>query len=99
MEALQSIDQMTKLGIFVSFASHPDLDPADEDDRLYLNILFGMAKRESAVTSCRVRGGMTSKLLGGVGMEGTRRLCQQRNAAQSAGARGADEVCTVQAMG
>ncbi len=65
VEALRAIDEMTKLGIVVRFASHPDLDPADADDRLYLNILFGMAKRESAVTARRVKGGMTSKLLGG----------------------------------
>ena len=65
VEALRVIDEMTKLGIVVRFASHPDLDPADEDDRLYLNILFGMAKREAAVTARRVRGGMTSKLLKG----------------------------------
>ena len=65
VEALRAIDELTKLGITVRFGSHPDLNPANEDDRLYLNILFGMAKRESAVTARRVRGGMTSKLLGG----------------------------------
>jgi DNA invertase Pin-like site-specific DNA recombinase len=65
VEALRAIDEMTKLGIVVRFASHPDLDPADADDRLYLNILFGMAKRESAVTARRVKGGMASKLLSG----------------------------------
>ena len=65
VEALRAIDEMTTLGIVVRFASHPDLDPADEDDRLYLNILFGMAKREAAVTARRTRGGMTSKLLKG----------------------------------
>jgi hypothetical protein len=65
VETLRAIDEMTKLGIVVRFASHPDLNPDDEDDRLYLNILFGMAKRESAVTARRVRGGMTAKLLKG----------------------------------
>ena len=65
VEALRAIDEMTQLGITVRFASHPDLNPANEDDRMYLNILFGMAKREAAVTARRVRGGMTSKLLGG----------------------------------
>jgi DNA invertase Pin-like site-specific DNA recombinase len=65
VEALRAIDEMTRLGIIVRFASHPDLDPADADDRLYLNILFGMAKRESAVTARRVKGGMASKLLKG----------------------------------
>ena len=65
VEALRAIDEMTRLGIIVRFASHPDLDPADADDRLYLNILFGMAKRESAVISQRCRGGMLSKLLSG----------------------------------
>jgi len=65
VEALRAIDEMTKMGIIVRFASHPDLDPANEDDRLYLNILFGMAKREAAVTARRVRGGMASKLLAG----------------------------------
>jgi len=65
VEALRAIDEMTRLGICVRFASHPELDPGDPDDRLYLNILFGMAKRESAVTAQRVRGGMLSKLLDG----------------------------------
>ncbi len=65
VEALRAIDELTAFGICVRFASHPDLEPADPDDRLYLNILFGMAKRESAVTSMRVRDGMLSKLLKG----------------------------------
>lgn len=65
VEALRAIDEMTRLGIQVRFASHPDLDPADPDDRLYLNILFGMAKRESAITGKRTIGGMLSKLLKG----------------------------------
>src|SRR5690606_24665097 len=56
---------MTLLGSQLRFASHPDLDPADPDDRLYLNILFGMAKRESAITGKRTIGGMLSKLLKG----------------------------------
>ncbi len=65
VEALRAIDEMTRLGICVRFASHPDLNPADPDDRLYLNILFGMAKRESAITGKRTTGGMLSKLLKG----------------------------------
>src|SRR5258708_762875 len=65
VEALRAIDELTALGINVRFASHPDLNPGDADDRLYFNILFGMAKREVAVTARRTRGGMTSKLLGG----------------------------------
>ena len=56
---------MTRLGINVRFASHPDLNPADPDDRLYMNILFGMAKRESAILGKRTTGGMLSKLLKG----------------------------------
>lgn len=58
---------MTRLGIGINvrFASHPDLNPADPDDRLYLNILFGMAKRESAILGKRITGGMLSKLLKG----------------------------------
>src|SRR5262245_60774358 len=36
VEALRAIDELTQLGIIVRFASHPDLNPADEDDRLYL---------------------------------------------------------------
>ena len=70
VEALRAIDEMTQMGIIVRFASHPDLNPANEDDRLYLNILFGMAKREAAVTARRVRSGMTSKLLSGGWMWG-----------------------------
>ncbi|MBZ0280754.1 MAG: recombinase family protein [Anaerolineae bacterium] len=65
VEALRAIDEMTRLGICVRFASHPDLNPSDPDDRLYLNILFGMAKRESAITGKRTTGGMLSKLLKG----------------------------------
>lgn len=58
VEALRAIDEMTQMGIAVRFASHPDLNPANEDDRMYLNILFRMAKREAAVTARRVRGGI-----------------------------------------
>lgn len=65
VEALRAIDEMTELGITVRFASHPDLDPADPDDRMYLNILFGMAKRESAITGKRTTTGMHSKMLRG----------------------------------
>ncbi len=65
VEALRAIDEMTRLGISVRFASHPDLNPGDPDDRLYMNILFGMAKRESAVLGKRTTGGMLSKLLKG----------------------------------
>src|SRR5690348_14504904 len=65
VEALRAIDEMIRLGIHVHFASHPDLNPADPDDRLYLNILFGMAKRESAVLGKRITGGMLPKLLKG----------------------------------
>ena len=65
VEALRAIDELTELGIIVRFAGHPDLDPADMDDRLYLNILFGMAKREAAVIAKRSMNGMLSKLLKG----------------------------------
>lgn len=65
VEALRAIDELTALGVCVRFAGHPDLDPSDEDDRLYLNILFGMAKREAAVIARRCRNGMLSKLLKG----------------------------------
>lgn len=65
VEALRAIDELTKLGVIVRFALHPELDPANEDDRFYLNILFGMAKRESRVTARRTKGGMHSKLLSG----------------------------------
>src|SRR5579859_4025137 len=53
VEALRAIDELTQMGVVVRFASHPDLNPADADDRLYLNILFGMAKREVAVLAHR----------------------------------------------
>lgn len=65
VEALRAIDELTALGIVVRFAGHPELDPADMDDRLYLNILFGMAKREAAVIAKRCTNGMLSKLLKG----------------------------------
>jgi DNA invertase Pin-like site-specific DNA recombinase len=65
VEALRAIDELTALGLCVRFASHPDLEPANEDDRLYLNILFGMARRESRVTARRSKNGMLSKLLRG----------------------------------
>ncbi len=65
VEALRAIDEMTAIGIQVRFATHPDLDPSDPDDRLYLNILFGMARRESQIIGKRVIGGMLSKLLKG----------------------------------
>jgi len=61
VEALRAIDELTVLGVRVRFALHPELDPANEDDRFYLNILFGMARRESKVTARRTKGGMMSK--------------------------------------
>lgn len=63
VEALRAIDELAALGIIIRFAAHPDLDPANMDDRLYLNILFGMAKREAAVIAKRCTDGMLSKLL------------------------------------
>ena len=33
VEALRAIDEMTRLGINVRFASHPDLNPAHDPDR------------------------------------------------------------------
>ena len=58
-------DDVEALGIKVRFALQPELDPANEDDRFYLNILFGTAKRESRVTARRTQGGMLSKLMSG----------------------------------
>lgn len=63
VELYQGFDQLFWLDINVRFASHPDLNPADSYDRAHLNILFGMAKRESAVLGKRTTGGMLSKLL------------------------------------
>ncbi len=38
-EALRAIDELHNFGVAVRFASQPDLDPMDPDDRLYFNIL------------------------------------------------------------
>ncbi|MCA9895268.1 MAG: recombinase family protein [Anaerolineae bacterium] len=65
VEALGAIDELTEMGLTVRFAAYPDLDPSHDDDRLYLNILFGMARRESAVIGRRVKTEMLSKLYQG----------------------------------
>ncbi|MCA9881588.1 MAG: recombinase family protein [Anaerolineae bacterium] len=65
VEALRAIDELTEMGLTVRFAAYPDLDPSHDDDRLYLNILFGMARRESAVIGRRVKTEMLSKLYQG----------------------------------
>lgn len=65
VEALRAVDELTQLGIIVRFSGHPELDPGNMDNRFFLNVLFGLAKRESAVIAERCTNGMLSKLLSG----------------------------------
>jgi len=60
-EALQAIDELDALGVAVRFASSPDLDPMHHDDRVMVVISFTLARRESMMTSIRVKDAIKSK--------------------------------------
>lgn len=69
-EALRAIDELHEFGVAVRFANQPDLDPMDPDDRVIVTLSFTLARRESALLSLRVRGGVRAKLESG-GFHGT----------------------------
>ncbi len=64
-EALRAMDELNEIGIGVRFASNPDLDPMDADDRILVTLSFTLARRESMLLGARVKGGLLAKLRGG----------------------------------
>ncbi len=60
-EALRAIDELNEFGVAVRFANSPDLDPIDPDDRVIVALSFTLARRESALLSIRVKGGLRAK--------------------------------------
>lgn len=60
-EALRAIDELDKYGVAVRFANAPTLDPMGMEDRILVGLSFTLARRESALLSVRVRGGLRAK--------------------------------------
>ena len=60
-EALRAIDELDEFGIAVRFASHPDLDPIDPDDRVVVALSFTLARRESLLSGLRIKGACETK--------------------------------------
>ena len=60
-EALRAIDELDELGVAVRFANQPDLDPMDPDDRVIVALTFTLARRESMMTSLRIKGAIDAK--------------------------------------
>jgi len=60
-EALRAIDELDAFGVSVRFANQPDLDPMSPDDRVIVALSFTLARRESMMTSLRIKGAVTAK--------------------------------------
>ena len=60
-EALRAIDELDELGVAVRFANQPDLDPMSPDDRVIVALSFTLARRESMMTSLRIKGAVDAK--------------------------------------
>lgn len=60
-EALRAIDELDAFGVAVRFANQPDLDPMSPDDRVIVALSFTLARRESMMTSLRIRGAVDAK--------------------------------------
>lgn len=60
-EALRAIDELDGFGVAVRFANQPDLDPMSPDDRVIVALSFTLARRESMMTSLRIKGAVDAK--------------------------------------
>jgi DNA invertase Pin-like site-specific DNA recombinase len=60
-EALPAIDELDEFGVSVRFANQPDLDPMSPDDRVIVALSFTLARRESMMTSLRIKGAVDAK--------------------------------------
>jgi DNA invertase Pin-like site-specific DNA recombinase len=60
-EALRAIDELDEFGVSVRFANQPDLDPMSPDDRVIVALSFTLARRESMMTSLRIKGAVDAK--------------------------------------
>ena len=60
-EALRAIDELDAFGVSIRFANQPDLDPMSPDDRVIVALTFTLARRESMMTSLRIKGAVDAK--------------------------------------
>lgn len=60
-EALRAIDELDEFGVAVRFANQPDLNPMSPDDRVIVALSFTLARRESMMTSMRIKGAIEAK--------------------------------------
>ena len=60
-EALRAIDELDAFGVAVRFANQPDLNPMSPDDRVIVALSFTLARRESMMTSMRIKGAIDAK--------------------------------------
>lgn len=54
VEALQTIDELAKYNVSVTFADYPEIDPFSPSGRFQLHLFFALAERESNELSKRV---------------------------------------------
>jgi DNA invertase Pin-like site-specific DNA recombinase len=64
-EALRAIDELDEFGVAVRFANQPDLNPMSPDDRVIVALSFTLARRESMLTSMRIKGAVAAKRASG----------------------------------
>lgn len=60
-EALRAIDELDEFGVAVRFANQPGLNPMSPDDRVIVALSFTLARRESMMTSLRIKGAVDAK--------------------------------------
>lgn len=60
-EALRAIDELDEFGVAVRFANQPGLNPMSSDDRVIVALSFTLARRESMMTSLRIKGAVDAK--------------------------------------
>ncbi len=60
-EALRAIDELDAFGVAVRFANQPDLNPMSPDDRVIVALSFTLARRESMMTSLRIKCAIDAK--------------------------------------
>ena len=65
VEGLRAIDELTDMGIRVHVANIPTIDASTDDGRLVFDMMFSMARFESARIGTRTKGGMREKYLAG----------------------------------
>jgi DNA invertase Pin-like site-specific DNA recombinase len=60
-EALRAIDELDAFGVAIRFVNQPDLNPMSPDDRVIVALSLTLARRESMMTSMRIKGAVAAK--------------------------------------